>query len=65
MGPGRLCKQQVVPGQRLRFHNEPGVLLPAGGGLGDSIGVRGAAGKQEARFLSVLGADLMTLRLAR
>lgn len=38
MGPGCLCKQQVVPGQRLPVHNELGVFLLAGGGEGDLIG---------------------------
>lgn len=36
--PGCLCKQQVVPGQRLPFHNEQGVFLLAGGGEGDLLG---------------------------
>lgn len=37
--PGCLCKQQVVPGQRLPFHSEQGVFLLVGGGEGDLIGV--------------------------
>lgn len=37
--PGCLCKQQVVPGQRLPFHSEQGVFLLPGGGEGDLIAV--------------------------
>lgn len=37
--PGCLCKQQVVPGQRLPFHSEQGVFFLAGGGEGDLIAV--------------------------